>query len=181
MTNKPIDAAQVKRTLKSLSTGQIDAKDPLTALACVSLRVRASGNRIGRAQALAELIQAIVYANLLDCRRIERADATVDQNAPLDACLRADFAAGNAERESWSALFHYDLSPAGRLADEVADSASTSRNTFDRRRGKGRVLLTDEINRREAVAARQLQALEPERLPLETYRRDCLERWQQPR
>jgi predicted ATPase len=158
-----ITEEEVKRALgRFRATGDL-ASSPLRDLDLVSRRLTHSG--VGstpgaRGWALGETLHEIVLSQLTTLRGARSSPRKRDSVAESTwAALRDDFAAGNVDRESWSALYYRYLALQPLQVQELAailfPRSAHGRRTVGRRLARGYTLLTNALRDLEREALRE--------------------------
>ncbi len=151
------DVDEVRRALVALRYDQPLLGNPLTSLEAVRdviAREAVPLGDTGRAWALGVLIHELVDGHLEMARRAARV-TTAAETSPVDR-LVADFAAGSAELEVWSALFHRYLDVAQLTVGEIAAHVRMPRRTLGRRLAAAHRRLAQALGERDRDARRRL-------------------------
>jgi len=131
---------------------------PLLGLAVLEDRLRRDGMAVrptSLAWCLGTLLDEIVQGHLARARGEPPNDPPANPASPADDRRRVaeDFAAGHADREAWSCLYHRYFSPLDLRIQEIVALSGASTSHVRRRRLRGLDLLAGILREREVAAA----------------------------
>jgi len=176
-----ITADALRRLLRALTKGN---PPPIEFLELQALQQTGDDAPSGNAPSgekemrLRDLLQRIVEQNLQRCRLARNVAAgTPGQNsgaaaAALQAGLPADFRAGDAHLEAWSALYYRFFDPQPRSVGDFSRTVNIDERQLRRRVEQGLIWLAEELRRaeRQAQASSRRQQIQ-RHLPPADYER----------